>query len=901
MNKLLRILFLLYFGSAFYAVGQTSVCLGDDITVCAGSDVEIENCGGFQLPGGTGVVLDNPTNISLSDDVWSDLINIGFSFSFYGNNYNQCVIGSNGLVSFNSSNAESYNTWSLDNVNPLPNTSFGDAKNSAMLCYSDINPGAFSGGGEIFYETRGTAPNRQFYVVYANVPMFGAQDCNYMALILYEGTNNIEFHISHKSINTSWNGGKAIQGVENSSGIKARMTPGRNVSQWTASNDGKLFKPTSPENTNDYVVSDIPFKLLLSGTANFTWEDTNGQTYSYNNGILEVNNVLPGTIGYFLTLDGTNCNSEVGAVSDTTFITGLQSGVSATAIDDICSAGIGTVYATPTTGNGPFTFNWPELGNATTDTVHNVSAGIYTVTMTDGSGCQANASVVVGDTPAEYITDSTDVSCFEGADGTATVEMVPELGNVTYQWNDPNNQTTQTATGLTAGVYECVVSSDIGCSNTVQVEVIEIPRMEALVVDQKDVTCNSGSDGSAEVIITKGTKPYSYSWSGSLSVDSIANDLNYGTHTLTVTDGNACVITQDIDIDQPDPLEISKYSQDTIICIDDSVQLYAVGEGGSSTYQFDWNLDNDFVVSGDTVYVTPTSSTSEYCVTLTEECGSPKTMQCITVNYPSEVDVQIDTDTTGACYPVKVNFDNTTNTLEDIDYTVWEYGDGLMDTTLSNNSIMHEFGEGIFDVQLEITTKRGCKYVKNYPQLIQGYSYPRANFYITPNPGSIYEPKVEVFSQSSNDIVSYKWYAEGAKPNFSTLENNTFEYSNDIEDYPLLLVVENQYHCVDSLEKTVRMESDLVIYTPNSFTPNGDGINDYWKIHLMGIDIYNFHLEIFNRWGEMVFESMDPDGQWDGTYNNKMVEDGAYIWKITASDKQNDKRYEFKGQISVIK
>lgn len=901
IHKKLYILFLLSISTGFYAVGQNVVCLGDDISVCVGETVQINNCGGAQLPGGNGIVLQNPTSVSLSDDSWSGLINIGFSFSFYGNNYNQCVIGSNGLVSFNSSNANGYNSWSLTGVNPLPNSSFGDAKNSAMLCYSDINPGAFSGGGDIYYETIGVSPHRQFCVVYANIPMYGASDCNYMSLILNEGSNEVEFHIANKTINYGWNGGIAAQGVENSSGTVATATPGRNFSQWAANNDGQLFKPTAANNTSAYTVTPIPFKLIISDNADFEWENTLGQTFPYNNGTLIVNNVQPGTIGYFLTVTGTNCSSQVGAISDTTFITGLSSGVSATAIDDICSAGIGTVYATPTGGSGPYSFLWPGLGNVTTDTVHNVSAGTYIVKMTDGNGCGASATVVVGDTPAAYLTDSTLVSCPGGSDGTATVEMSPELGNVTYQWNDPNNQTTKTATGLSEGIYECIVTSDIGCSNTVQVEVTSIPMMKIQVVNQTNVTCNSGNDGSAEVIVTEGSAPYSYSWSASSSADSIAKDLNFGTHTLTVTDNKSCVITKDIEINQPDQLEIINLSQDTIICIDDSVQLFTVGKGGSSLYNFEWTIENKMVANGDTVYVTPTSPSTEYCVTLTEQCGSPKTTKCVMVDYPSIVDIQLQPDTTGTCYPVVVNFDNMTNTLENIDYTVWSYGDGEVDTIPGSSSVMHEFGEGIFDVQMEITTDRGCKYVRKFAHLIQGYSYPIADFYITPNPGSIYDPKVEVYSQSSNDVISFEWYAEDATPNFSTLKDLTFVYSNEIEDYPILLVVENEYQCVDSIRKIVSMESDLLLFAPNSFTPNGDGSNDYWEVQILGIDIHDFHLEIYNRWGEMVFESFDSKGRWDGTYGNKIAPSGTYIWRITASDRMNEKKHIMNGVVNLLK
>jgi len=897
MSRNLNLL-LVFLLSALYGFGQQNVCLGDDADVCEGESVQIENCGGLQLPGG-GVVIDNPTTVSLSDDRWSGLIPIGFNFSFYGTTYSNCVIGSNAVISFDASKAGNSHTWSLTSVGPMPNNNdLADARNAAMLCYSDINPNS---GGEVFYKTIGTAPNREFYVVYSNVPTFGASDCNYLALILFEGSNNIEYHISSKTMDVSWNGGLAIQGVQNAAGTVATTTPGRNVSQWTAANDGQLFKPTSPTNTNAYTNSTIPYKLMLSGNASFEWEDEDGVTYPYNNGVLNVNNVPAGTKGYFLTVSANNCNSQVGAVSATSYITGLTSSVAATSEADICSAGIGKVNATPTGGVAPYTYVWtgPGLGATTTKTVNNVFAGTYTVKMSDVNGCESTASVTVGDTPATYPASLTPVSCPGGSDGTATVEMSPMLGNVTYLWND--GQTTSTATGLSEGIYECVVTSDIGCSNTVQLAIGEVPAMEVQVTNQEDVTCNSGDDGIATISVTKGNAPYSYTWTGSNSVGQTADDLAFGTTTVTITDSKGCVATEDINIGQPAPLSIDAISKDTIICIADSVELFVNVTGGSSDYIYEWTSNGQVVGNENVIHVTPTAASTEYCVTITEECGSPSTSACMMVNYPADVEPGLTPDKTGECFPIEVNFDNITNTTETVDYTVWNYNDGDSDTIPGLDAAVHEFGKGIFDVRIEVVTDRGCRYFKNYPKLIEGYAYPKPNFYISPNPASMYEPTVNVFSQSSTDIISHEWYAVGADPDYSTLKDPTFKYPSEIMNYPLVLVVENSFGCIDSIQKLVRIENEVLLFAPNSFTPDGNGFNDKWRVEVSGVDLYNFHLEVFNRWGEKVFESFDPEAYWDGTYGNKVIRDGSYIWKISALDYETDAKYEFKGAVNIIK
>ncbi|WP_107037644.1 T9SS type B sorting domain-containing protein [Brumimicrobium mesophilum] len=883
---------------ASFAHSQTTVCLGTDASVCQGTNVQIDNCSGVGVPGGNMTVLQNTTAISLSDDSWSQAVNIGFSFDFYGNTYTQCVIGSNGLVSFNLSNAGAYNTYSTSGFGQLPSTGLNDAKNSAMIAYSDINPGA---GGAIFYKTEGTAPNRKFYVVYANVPMFSATDCNYMTLILNETSNSVEYHISNKTINFTWNGGVAIQGVQNNLGNIGTFTPGRNNSQWTAVNDGQIFLPTSPTNTTAYTNSTIPFELILSGNASYEWENTLGQTFPYNNGTLNIPSAAAGTVGYFLTVQGTSCNSQVGAISDTTFITGLTSSVSATAVDDLCSAGVGSVTATPNTGVAPYTYLWPGLGNATTQTVNNVSAGTYIVQMTDGNGCTSSGTVVVGDTPATYPTNTTPVSCPGGSDGTATAQMLPVIGTVTYQWNDPNNQTTSTATGLAAGTYDCVITSSVGCTNTVTVVVTEIPGMVVQVVNQVDVTCNSGNDGIVEIAVTDGTGPYSYSWTGSSSTTEIADDLFVGTTTVTVTDANGCIVTQDVTLGQPVALSVGDMSKDTIICIGDPVQLFAQGAGGSSPYIYTWTENNVVVGNGSIINVTPTSASTEYCVTVSEVCGSPVAVECVTVDYPAEVIPNLSPDKTGACFPVEVVFENITNTTETINYTIWTYSDGEVDTIAGENPTTHEFGLGVYDIQMEVVTARGCRYITDFPSLIEGYPYPEADFYVTPNPASIFEPKVKAYSQTSSDIVSHNWLAEGAKPEFSSLQDPSFEYPNVIENYPLILVVENVYGCTDTLTKIVRIENEVLIFSPNTFTPDGDGTNDTWRVNIQGIDVQNFHLQVYNRWGEKVFESFNPNGEWDGTYGGKVVKDGTYIWTIKAFDFETDNKYEFKGNVLILK
>ena len=95
------ILFILFSAFKLHAGTNVPLCIGQDATICAGQTVTITNCNsGSNASNASGIYLNSPTNVTLTDDVWSGIVNIGFTFNFYGNNYTQCVIGSNGLISF---------------------------------------------------------------------------------------------------------------------------------------------------------------------------------------------------------------------------------------------------------------------------------------------------------------------------------------------------------------------------------------------------------------------------------------------------------------------------------------------------------------------------------------------------------------------------------------------------------------------------------------------------------------------------------------------------------------------------------------------------------------------------------------------------------------------------------
>lgn len=894
---------LFVFGAVTYSQAQ-NLCLGNDTTVCAGSPVTIENCLGT-INNNNGLVLNNPTTVSLSDDQWSGLIPIGFNFSFYGNTYNQCVIGSNCILSFDQSDANGYCPWGLTGIGPLPNAGFAAATNTIMPCYQDINPSAWtSPNGAIVYQTLGTAPNRMFVVLWKDINFFSCTSvCNYLSCIIYESSNIIEVHIGDKPLCTSWNGGLGIQGTENPPGTVAHITPGRNNTQWSANQEGKRWTPTSPTNTTNYTISTIPYVLITSSGTNFQWENTLGQVFPYNNGTLNIPQVPPGgPTGYFLS--GSACSASLGSVSDTSWITGVTSSVTASGTDDICSTSQGTVTATPTGGQPPYTFNWPGLGNNPNQTVNGVPAGTYTVIMTDALGCTSQANVTIGDTPATFTGSSTLVSCSGGSDGTATATMTPLLGTVTYQWDDPMMQTTQTATGLSAGQYTCTITSSIGCSGTVVVDVNEIPPLTGSIIDQSDVTCNSGNDGMIEVSASLGTAPYSYAWSNSTSTASIADDLYAGNHSVTITDANNCSITLNGVINEPPALDITFITPNTQICPEDDITLDVTGTGGSSPYTFTWFENGTQIGTGSQITVDPLNTNTEYCVQLSEACGSPIDEECTIIYFPTPIEPNATPNFAELCVPNTFEFTNTSANGGEIATTVWDFGTQQYYMLENGNDSISMFFDdiGTYDLVMTTTSIYGCVYQDTIESIIEVLPTPTARFFFSSNPTTIFETSVFMQDASSSDVVYWDWYSPYSNPTQSSLVSPTFTFPDgEPGEYPITLTVETELGCTDTVTMTLSVVEDILFFAPNSFTPDGDEFNQVWKPEVTGIDIYDYDLFIFNRWGELIWESHDPSVGWDGTYNGKRVQDGMYVWRARVSTPYNDDKHEFSGSINLIR
>lgn len=197
------------------------------------------------------------------DDIWSGIVPLPFPFCFFGQKYNAVVIGANGQVGFDLSQAGLFNAWSSNGI--IAPASNAAMNNSIMVPYHDVDPSIPYAGKNITWDIYGTAPCRYMVISWDSVPMFS---CNNLLVsqqvVLFESTYLIDINIKSKPVCAAWNGGVAHQGIQNANGTIAFMVPGRNGTQWTANNDSYRFTPAGFNASNlSYVWKEVPGGTVL--------------------------------------------------------------------------------------------------------------------------------------------------------------------------------------------------------------------------------------------------------------------------------------------------------------------------------------------------------------------------------------------------------------------------------------------------------------------------------------------------------------------------------------------------------------------------------------------------------------------------------------------------------------
>ena len=180
---------------------------------------------------------------------------------------------------------------------------------------------------------------------------------------------------------------------------------------------------------------------------------------------------------------------------------------------------------------------------------------------------------------------------------------------------------------------------------------------------------------------------------------------------------------------------------------------------------------------------------------------------------------------------------------------------------------------------------------------------PQAIFSVDNSQLTIENTEVEFINSSINANV-YQWNFGDNSPNSSITDPIHIFPETGNSSYIVTLVASNDAGCTDTTQQTIHVDDVIIYYVPNVFTPDGDAFNQTFQpVFTSGFDPYDYHLMIFNRWGEIVFESYNASIGWDGTYpkDGKLVEDGVYVWKINFKETMSDKKHEAVGHVTILR
>ncbi len=569
--------------------------------------------------------------------------------------------------------------------------------------------------------------------------------------------------------------------------------------------------------------------------------------------------------------------------------------------------GSGTIEVEVTNGSGTYTqtINGPFVdGTLNNFNIPGIpadgSAFTLSIYFSDDISCIATENDMSPAPPSIVATSGSGVYCFGDVIADVTVDVT---GTGPFTIDYTLDGTPQQITGATSpvslgnvpGVYVVSGIADSSCSNTGNFMETIVEQSVPTVVSVEDGGTYCANDFVNDVfVVVAGTAPYDLDY----DLDGMPQSINSmndtivlgngpGTYTVTqITDAgcaNAAAGSQTITINALPPVNAGP---DVTLCDGDS---YTQAATGAQTYVWDNGTPN-----GGTIVPTATAT---YMVTGTDANGCIA-MDDVTVTVEPIPQPSFIADTLSICEPGTVTFNNTTiGSFTDCE---WDFGNGNAGTGCADVPNMYQNG-GAYDVTLTVTSANGCTNSVTYTDYIYVENIPDPSF--IPSIYTVISLDTEIsFDNNSSGASNYEWDFGDGTPTVTT-QNPTHEFPTDATSgYLVTLYGYSPLGCVDSFSTVIQVNEEVIYYIPNTFTPNGDEYNNtFHPIFTAGFDPFDWNIKIYNRWGQIVYESSDPEAGWDGTYNGSMVQDGTYVWTVEFKTIASDERRTDTGHLNVTK
>lgn len=509
--------------------------------------------------------------------------------------------------------------------------------------------------------------------------------------------------------------------------------------------------------------------------------------------------------------------------------------------------------------------------------------------------------------------------------------------------------------------YLYIAESVNGCldSSYLIVDIIEVTIDNTVITP---TSCNGFNDGEITVFATMADS-YSINSPTPTQASNVFTNLFAGTYDITafytLPDFNYCAASAtNLEVTEPTLLTLTDFTVNYLPgnislnatnsvtiqgCEGKTVPLSANSDLNSGnpagTHVFDWYMNNNYIGVGKD-WTTPTNEEGPGYVVLNDGY-CPGDTAFYNIDHYTGITPVLSIPNPEGCPGHEVTFNDLSvvtnennNTFNSATLHI-SNGDAVILKKLGTKGyILNEAGQ--YSVIMEINSSNinsntggnqqralhSCKYeITNYDIVIR--ENPKVDFVATPDKITIYEPTSSMQNISptggANDATDWYWNFGTHGKNQNNLESNESTDKNPSIVYPDAIpgkylvylsgsrtytpAIGDSYTCTATEKHEVQIVNDVNIFAPNIFTPDGNSYNETWKVHISGIDIYDFELTIYNRYGEIVFQSFDSEAAWNGTYGNNgnIVQDGTYPWVVTAKDAIDDNKYQFKGTITIAK
>jgi gliding motility-associated-like protein len=547
--------------------------------------------------------------------------------------------------------------------------------------------------------------------------------------------------------------------------------------------------------------------------------------------------------------------------------------------DTVCfDASTGATKVFPQGGTTPYSYLWDDPNAQTTQSAINLPVDTYRVTVTDANGCTTRDSTFIYQKNPLFVYVTPHLPrCYNGMDGYATVDFVSygstpfDADQLTYVWDTDPPQFGKVADNLSySTIYMVTATDNEGCTATQMVPIENQVELTGFFTTLENIDCHGANTGTATINGKGGTEPYSYFWDPGVSAqtDPFAKNLIAGDYRVTITDFRTCQTVVLLTLTEPTPLE-NLLSPKDVPCFGAATgQISAVPSGGVAPYTFLWE-------NGQTSKTLTNVLAETYSITLTDANGCTR-VDSTEINQPDRgigaAIVKQDATCFGSANG-RLEMSNASGGTPPYLYTLDNrpYNGSPLQIGLKAGTYIPRIKDAngcITELPAVTLTQRQAIEIDLGPE-------------ISIELGKQTQLTVDVMNAQSP--FNLKWNAEDSLwlscltcPNpfvDSLYQENTFE-----------VYIVDALGCIGENSITVKVLKPRRIYVPTGFTPNDDNNNDILLVHGQeSAKILDFR--VFDRWGEMVFQSKDftPNdvtAGWDGTFRDKPMLPDVYVWVL---------------------